>query len=307
MARLELKIINYENEYQDSLVVCLGFFDSLHQGHIQLLKKAELVANLKNNHIGVFTFRNNPFEFLKMDSLQVLTFEERCIRLEQYSVDCVLFADFDKEFASLSPAEFVDKLVSNKKISDIVVGNDYTFGKNAEGNVEFLTNYCKSLSIAVHVEDLKLRESGEKFSSRAIRKLIAKGKVDEIAHLLSAPYIIRGQVVKGRQVGKQIGFPTANIELDKSKEKLASGVYLTRTIVDGVALRSITNVGEHPTFEDEKFNVETHILYFNQDIYGKTIVIEFLNKIREIIKFKNIEGLVEQLNKDKKLALSIEY
>lgn len=298
MAHGNLKILDYKEKYQDSLVACLGFFDSLHQGHIQLLKKAELIANLKSIKVGVFTFKNNPFEYLKKDSLQVLTFEERCQRLENNNVDCVLFAEFDSEFASLLPEEFLDLLFKNKNITDIVVGSDYTFGKNAAGNIEFLQKYCLKNRINLQIENLKMLNDDQKFSSREIRKLIQSGNVDEIFHLLSAPYIVVGKVINGRKVGKKIGFPTANINLDKSKEKLASGVYYTNTILDGVSLRSVTNVGQHPTFNDCNFNIETHILFFNQDIYGKEITIEFLSRIRDIKKFESVEELVIQLKKD---------
>lgn len=304
MKMLDFDIIEYNAPYQDSIVVCLGFFDSIHQGHIQLFRHAELVANLNSNKVAVFTFENNPFELLNQNSFQVLSFEERCLRFKQNSIRCVLKATFDEKFADMQPVEFLDKLCKNKKITNFVVGEDYTFGKNAAGDIRLLKEYCDEHNITLNVTKLKKLPDGEKYSSRNIRSLIRHGKVDEIYNLLNAPYIIAGQVIKGRMIGKKIGFPTANIALP-NKERLAAGVYYTNTIVDGVALRSITNVGEHPTFDDKDFNIETHILYFNQDIYGKNIVVEFYNKIRDIKKFDKVEQLVNQLKSDCELIKNI--
>lgn len=304
MGRREIIQTQYDAPLDQTITICLGFFDSLHVGHIQLIHKAQLLAHKYDCKCGVFTFVNNPFEILGNDNKQVLSFEERVFRLRQLDVDYVVSATFDKQFASIEPLEFLEKLTKNKSIKAIVVGSDYTYGKMASGNIVSLREFCDQNDIELVVEKMKLLADGSKISSSYLRKLVQTGNLSQIASQLSTPYFVMGKVKPGRRDGSKMGRATANIEYDEKKEKLPSGVYNTNVIIDGVRLKAVTNVGAHPTFDDHNYNIEAHIIGLNQELYGKTIVIEFLEKIRDIKKFGTVKELSQQIAKDVEYALS---
>ncbi len=304
MGRREITQIEYDKPLDKAITLCLGFFDSLHVGHIQLIHKAQLLAHKYECQCGVFTFVNNPFEILGNDSKQVLNYEERVFRLRQLGVDFVVNAMFDKAFADIEPAKFLENLTADKTIKAIVVGSDYTYGKMASGNINTLKEFCDHNGIELVVEKMKLLADGSKISSRYLRKLVQTGNLSQIASQLNTPYFVMGKVSPGRRDGSKMGRATANIEYDEKKEKLPCGVYNTNVIIDGVKLKAVTNVGNHPTFGDNTYNIETHIIGLNQELYGKTIVIEFLEKIRDIKKFNSMEELSQQIAKDVEYALS---
>lgn len=302
----KLNIVDYLDELKTPQVLCLGFFDSLHLGHIQLIKSARLLAHKYAAELSVFTFSNNPFKYYSNKKL-VFTFEERCEKLEELFVNNVIKAEFDQNFLNLSPQEFFSSLIKGKDIKAIVVGNDYTFGKKASGNVKLLKEYCNNANIDLYVVDM-YEYKKEKLSSTYIRLLIEKGEVRKISHLLDGPYIIEGVVQKGRGVGgKQLGFATANININKDKILLKEGVYYTNVVIDNVTMKAITNVGKKPTFSDDSINIETHVLYYNGDLYNKKIIIEFKDRIRDIKKFETKEELIAQLEKDREFAMKEKY
>lgn len=297
MAR-QLTQIAYDQTFDRPITVCLGFFDSLHVGHVGLIRKAQLLAYKYDCQSAVFTFDNNPFRFLGKDSLQVLTYPERLYRLQNLGVDVVIKATFDQSFADMAPQDFLERLIEGKNIKAIVVGSDYTYGKGAQGNVDRLRNFCIIHDIELAVEDMRLLPGGNKVSSRYLRKLVERADLKEIATQLATPYFILGKVVHGRADGAKIGFKTANIEYPTDKTRLPQGVYETLVSIDGISLKAVTNVGAHPTFGDDAYNVEAHIIGLSSDLYDKLIVVEFVSKIRDIRKFDDKEQLSEQIKKD---------
>ncbi|MGN0796936.1 MAG: riboflavin biosynthesis protein RibF [Christensenellales bacterium] len=297
MAR-HLTQIAYDKPYDRPITVCLGFFDSLHVGHVGLIHKAQLLAYKYNCLSAVFTFDNNPFQFLGKDSLQVLTYTERLYRLQKLGIDLVVNATFDQGFANTSPQDFLERLVDKKDVKAIVVGSDYTYGRGAQGNVNTLREFCLSHGIELVVEDMRLLSDGNKISSRYLRKLVEQADLKEIATQLGTPYFVVGKVVHGRADGAKLGFKTANIEYPLVKTRLPQGVYDTNVIIDGISLKAVTNVGAHPTFGDDNYNIEAHVIGLQQDVYDKQIVVEFVAKIRDIQRFDNKEQLSLQIKKD---------
>ena len=297
MAR-QLTQIAYDQTFDRPITVCLGFFDSLHVGHVGLIRKAQLLAYKYDCRSSVFTFDNNPFRFLGKDSLQVLTYPERLYRLQNLGLDVVIKATFDQSFADMAPQDFLERLIEGKNIKAIVVGSDYTYGKGAQGNVDSLRNFCIIHDIELAVEDMRLLPGGNKVSSRYLRKLVERADLKEIATQLATPYFVLGKVVHGRADGAKIGFKTANIEYPTDKTRLPQGVYETLVSIDGISLKAVTNVGAHPTFGDDAYNVEAHIIGLSSDLYDKLIVVEFVSKIRDIRKFDDKEQLSEQIKKD---------
>lgn len=297
MAR-ELTQIQYDLPFDRPITVCLGFFDSLHVGHVGLIRKSQLLAYKYDCESAVFTFDNNPFQLLGKESLQVLTYPERLYRLKRLGVDIVVRATFDRVFADTSPQDFLARLIAGKQVKAIVVGNDYTYGNGARGNVDTLREFCTSHGIELAVEDMRLLPGGDKVSSRYLRQLVERADLKEITTQLGTPYFILGTVIHGRADGGKIGFKTANIEYPAVKTRLPQGVYDTNVIIDGISLKAVTNVGAHPTFGDNAYNVEAHVIGLREDLYGKKIVVEFISKIRDIYKFDNKEQLSKQIEKD---------
>lgn len=294
----KINIVNYYDAYVKPMVICLGFFDCVHRGHNSLIQKARLFAKINCADCFVFTFINNPFEQLNKPIKEIFTFEERVYRLYQLGIDNVLAVKADKDFFALSAQSFLDILFRNFNVVGVVAGNDYTFGKNAQGSVLMLEEYCKKRNIDCHIVDMVQNDVGKKIASRDIRELVKEGNVSKINSLLPLPYIIKGDVVSGRHQGSAMGYPTANIQVDDQKMLLAEGVYDCNVCVDGKKYKALTNVGNHPTFDDYNYNIECHILGFESNLYGKNIVVEFMDKIREVKKFNSKEELALQIKQD---------
>ena len=292
----DIKLTDYTCPSKSEEVLCLGFFDCVHQGHMKLINKARQIAFTKGYDISIFTFDNNPLSYFKDENL-ILTFKERCFVFEELQINTVYYTSFTKEFANLDRDTFLDNLLSNKNIKAIVVGSDYTFGKDRLGDAEYLKEYCKKLGISVYIQPL-LMYNDEKLSSTYIRDLVKEGSIDELNSLLVSPYLIGGKVASGRGVGTKDLFPTANIELDDDKIKLAPGVYYTHVFIDGIRYRAATNVGAKPTYGITTYNVESYILFYTKKLYGKQIYIEFIEKMRENQAFSSINELKEQIKKD---------
>lgn len=293
-----IKQIDYKTGCGDRIVLCLGFFDCVHRGHNSLIQRARLFAGIDGAKCAVFTFCGNPFGTLGRDDKEIFTYNERVFRLWQLGVDIVVKAEPDEKFFSTGAEDFLDGIFEKFNIIAVIAGSDYTYGAGARGNASSLKKYCKKRGADCYIVDMIEYEQGKKIASREIRDMVATGAVEKINALLPLPYIVAGKVVKGRHDGATIGTPTANLNIPSDKLPLACGVYDTNVLIDGVRLRAVTNVGEHPTFGDSHYNVESFILHWNKDIYGKFIVVEFLKRLRDVKKFDTKEELSAQIAKD---------
>lgn len=301
--RRGIKVIEYTRECEDKLVVALGFFDCLHIGHAKLIDAAKLLSFKRKAKCGVFTFANNPFAVLQKEGIsQILNFEERLIKLDDMRVDYCLKAEFDRDFSQLPPERFLDRLCCDKEILGVVVGSDYTFGAGGVGNAESLSKWCREKNIELCVVPFA-EINGKKISSSMVRKLLLDGELERANSYLGQPYCVSGMVVHGQERGRNLGFSTANLAYPQDKLKIRAGVYYTRVLIDGVWLKAVTNVGEHPTFDDFSFNIESHVLYYEGDLYGKKIVVRFLQRIRDIKKFTSKEELAARISQDINFAL----
>ncbi len=269
------------------LALCLGNFDGIHLGHQKLFSEAKK----SSKHVGVLLFDKNPAEFFPSSkSKKVLTgLEDKISILESLGIKYVFVAKVSKEFFALSKEEFIRQYIDALNPSSIVCGPDYSFGSLAEGKPSDLAK-----SHNVHLVDL-LSINGEKISTQNIIGLIEEGKIEEANHLLGRPYEVKGQVVKGLELGRTIGYPTANLSLKENYVLPLSGVYSATTN----GLLSFVNVGTNPTIGALKEPIiETHILDFASDIYGETVTLSFRHFIREEKTFDSLSELKEQLDKD---------
>ncbi|MBO5926783.1 MAG: riboflavin biosynthesis protein RibF [Clostridia bacterium] len=288
-----MDILKYKTKRIIPSVLCLGYFDALHKGHIKIINTAKNYAKKINAETEVFVFTGG-----KNNTPDLFTFEERLIKFKILGVDAVIYQELNKEFMAKSKEEFLKELFSYYNVKAIVVGKDYTFGKNAEGNVEFLKEYLNNIGVSLLVCDDILDGLREKISTKNIKSLILKGDVLNANNLLGSNYFISGTVKKGKGLGQTIGFPTANVEVQNDKLLVKKGVYVTCTIINGKLYSSITNVGNQPTVNGKNELIETYIHNFNGDLYGKKITVYFVERIRDIFKFSDLNELKSQLKKD---------
>lgn len=289
-----LEVINYKEKYIGHINLALGYFDSLHLGHYDLIQ----ACSNGLAKVAVFTFDNNALPLLGKDCNQVFTIDERLLRMEELGVEIAITAHFNARLKNMSGEKFIDSLLDRYQIDKIVIGSDYKCGYMAHFDAKMIQSHCLSRGVDVEIIELRL-VNDIKISSGNIRRLIECGEVNKVNKLMPKPYFIYGKVTVGRGVGNKIlGYPTANIELDKDKLPLKEGVYLTQIMINGQIYKSITNVGNHPTFDDYHFNIESFILDFDGMIYDKYFKLYFIDYIRDTVKFTNYNELIVQLSKD---------
>lgn len=273
--------------------IALGSFDAIHRGHIEVITKAVKYAR-ENSLVAAVQVFDVPADLNIVNS-----FEKRMKILEELGVEVVIRETFDDDFKNTLYGEFVrDYLKERYNAEAVFAGENYRFGKNAQGDWEKLKEECQKNEIkAIIVPCLSV--DGVVSSSR-IRELIAKGSVLDAAKLMGRPFSTEGVVVHGKGVGRKIGFPTANIEIPKGRVMPGEGVYLSKVKIGEREFYGITNIGAKPTVDEKQKNIETHIHDFAGDLYGQQIEVEFLKRIRHIKRFDSLEELKAQLIEDKK-------
>lgn len=292
---------DFEKGYENKIVLCLGFFDSVHIAHQCLIKKAKEISNKLGAECFAFTFKNNIFPLLGKEEKLVFTYTERLDRFADTQLDGVVFAKVSTDFLNMSAKQFLDALTERFDICGIVCGDDYRFGRNGEGNYEFLRSYFAGGDVAVEVLNI-INIDNKKISTSDIKRCVAEGDMLKAKELLGGNYFIKGEVVFGRQEGRRLGFPTVNILFEQDKLPPKSGVYVSKTLIDDKYYLSMTNVGTQPTFDKEDFITETNIFDFNEILYGKILKIEFLERIRDVRRFSSLNELSEQLAEDRHFA-----
>lgn len=288
---------NFFDKHDGDVVVILGFFDCLHLGHIALVKKGAAVAEKLNAVPVVFTYSNDMNAVLGDKSGQVLTCGERLKKLEKLGINAVITCNFDENYALMSGDEFLNILFSDFSLKGIVCGYDYSFGNGAKSKVEDLRAFADKRGVPVFVES-PVVYGGERVSTTLIKKYLSQKEIKKANVLLSTPYFLTGKVVKGKQNGRKIGFPTANVALPSDKFRIGYGVYKTRVMAESKVYKAITNFGAQPTFSSDEVVVECHLKDFDGDLYGKEITVIFDDYIRDIVKFYDIDELKKQLTKD---------
>lgn len=292
-----MKVIDYDKIQIKNMVVALGKFEGLHKGHMLLIDRVIRLSKENGYPGGVFNIN-----FPREKEIN-LPFEKNLI-LENLQIDYIINCEFSESFAKMSALEFIkDILVDRLGVSYVVVGADFRFGCNRQGDVALLEKYSHVYDFRVVAVE-KLSINNVIVSSTYIRNLISIGHMRDIYDYMGRFYSITGTVVKGRQLGRTIGFPTANIIPADNKILPPFGAYRTVSSIDDKEYLSITNVGNNPTIDGASpVTIETHVIGYSQDLYGKTIKISFTDFIRKEARFDSIEELKAQLNKDKMFVL----
>lgn len=297
----KINLSNYK-ESRFPTAVALGNFDGIHIGHRSLIETMVEESRRLNLKPSLLLFSNHTRSLVdKHTPRSIISMDQKLEILEGLGVELVYIMEFDRDLMSLSPADFVEKiLIDRMNTKLIVVGFDYRFGHKASGDTKDLEELSKNFHY--HLKVINPIKDGETVvSSSKIRELIREGRVEEAERSLGRPYTIIGKVIAGESRGTKLGFPTANIELGDNYVLPKTGVYYSHTKVDGKTYKSATNIGYNPTFNNNKtIKIETYILDFQGDIYGKTIEVSFKKFLRDDIKFNQVSDLISQMEADVK-------
>lgn len=287
-------------------VVTSGTFDGVHLGHQKILERIKELAAQKQGETVLLTYWPHPRVILKPEdqSLRLLTtLPEKVKLLEEMGLDHLIILPFTKELSQMSSEDFIREiLVAGIQTKTLVIGYDHKFGKNREGSFEYLQNHSHLFGFAIEeisrqdVDDLGV-------SSTKIRTALAQGDVSTANKYLGRPYHLSGQVVKGQQIGRSIGFPTANISIAESSKLLPrDGAYAVHAEVNAVRYKAILNIGDRPTVAGAEKTIEAHLLDFDGDLYGQELLIFFQEFLREEKRFESLEALKNQLLIDRERA-----
>lgn len=290
-----------------NVVFTQGTFDGVHIGHQELLNKLKAETEKISGESLVLTFWPHPRLFLFPDDqdLRLLqTLDEKLDVLAACGVDNVLVLKFDKNLSHIYPEDYIkDVLVKQLNVKVAIVGYDHRFGRNREGDIQLLKKFESQYDykvLEIPAEDI----NEITVSSTKIRKALNEGDIETANAYFGHPYRFKGNVVKGMQLGRKLGYPTANIEVDYPYKLIpAKGVYVVKCLVEGQWYGGMMNIGDNPTIEGKPFSIEVHLFDFEMDIYGKPLVVSMVSRLRDEKKFENLEELSLFLQIDEKNAI----
>ena len=301
----------YENLDLENPVVTMGIFDGVHRGHRALLDSLVSRAGGAGGESVVITFFPHPRLVLDQNRIGfslLSTMDEKKVLLEKANVDHLIIIEFNNRFSNIKACDFLKDILAEKiGTKHLILGYNHHFGNRGEGDFNTIKQCAESLDFTVEQVQGFHTEEGA-ISSSSIREALLKGKLDEANNKLGYPYPVTGTVVKGRQIGHSIGFPTANIEPDYQYKLIpANGVYAVEVYIETVKYRGMLNIGSNPTVNNDLSlrSIEVNILNFENDIYGKTISVKFIKRLRDEIKFETREQLVNQMNLDRLSTLQL--
>ncbi|MGZ4098367.1 MAG: bifunctional riboflavin kinase/FAD synthetase [Bacteroidia bacterium] len=291
-------------------IVTIGTFDGVHLGHQKILNRLQQLKKKHGFNTVVLTFEPHPRKILfpQQTDLKLITLiEEKLDLLEKYGVDVTVVYPFDKEFSNIESKEYIEQiLIKSLKVKHLVIGYDHKFGKNRNGDINVLKKYSEEFGYEVEEIDA-LDIDNISISSSKIRHALENGEVQLANNYLGHPFFMKATVIPGKQLGRKLGYATANLKIEGTDKLIPKiGVYFVEIIVDEKKYYGMMNIGYNPTTDtDQNVKPEVHIFDFNEDIYGKTIVVNFLNYLRDEKKFDNLDGLICELHEDKKKCMKL--
>ena len=289
-------------------VATIGFFDGVHLGHRHLINQVKMAASLNGWCSSIITFPVHPRQVIQSDYQPLLLSspEEKIELLASTGIDNCILLPFTRELSQLTAWEFMQLLYDQYKVRMLVIGYDHRFGHNRAETFEDYCRYGRELGIHI-MQATAYTQEQDKVSSSVIRRALLSGEVSTATKYLGYPYFMQGTIVSGYQVGRKIGFPTANLQVDFPNKLIpAIGVYAVRVSVNGQSYRGMLNIGHRPTLNNgTNLSIEVHILDFEGDIYNQPMRIEFVDFLRPEAKFNSVEELALQIQKDKEKATKI--
>lgn len=281
-------------------IVTIGVFDGVHIGHQKIMRLVKDEATKNNCRSVVVTFDRNPEELLDAHKRtpHISTLSQKLALIEKQSIDMIVLLPLSMDILSLSAKEFTENIIHGKlQATEVVVGTDFAFGKGRSGNVDYLKMAGKGLGFGV-IAVPPIIMDGMVVSSTNIRKMILSGDIQKANRLLGHPFVLEGTVTHGDEIGRTIGYPTANIKPVELQVVPGRGVYAVLTKVDGEIYTGVCSIGTRPTVDGKCTRVETYILDFNENIYGRTVEIAFFYRLRDEVKFADLDELRLQIQRD---------
>ncbi|WP_312818093.1 bifunctional riboflavin kinase/FAD synthetase [Kaistella carnis] len=286
------------------LALSIGMFDGVHLGHQSIIHRLNTIAQSKNLESAILTFWPHPRKvFNPDDDLKLLnTIDEKKYLLQKNGLQHLFLKEFDEDFRNLTGEEFVRQiLVEQLQVKHLIVGYDHTFGKNRSGDFSLLKKMGPELGFEVEqVEAVNYKDLN--ISSTQIRNALVKGDILSANKMLGYHYSVSGEVIHGQKIGRTIGYPTANIQIDPMKLLPKNGAYIVDVFVNKQHFKGMLSIGTNPTVEGKLKTVEVYILDFKDDLYGKEISVNFRDFLHEEIKFESLEQLIIRLDEDKELT-----
>ncbi|MDQ0350669.1 riboflavin kinase/FMN adenylyltransferase [Alkalibacillus filiformis] len=285
----------------DDVSIAVGYFDGIHKGHQAVIQTAIEQANELNIKSGVMTFSPHPLTVIKGEPLSdylITSLDEKLDLFKSMDLDYVIIVTFDRDLAKLSPQSFVDQFFSDLNVKHVVGGFDFSFGHKGAGKIQEMESYSKGRFTHSVVDQVSLKN--EKVSSTLIREQLSLGNLKYTEQLLGRPFTIKSKVKEGYKRGREIGFPTANLDVDPEHKVPRVGVYVVQIEYADKVYGGMASVGYNPTFENEhdKPIIEVNIFDFDQNLYGEEIIVSFMNYIRDEEKFDNVDTLVDRIKQD---------
>ncbi|MGL2962852.1 bifunctional riboflavin kinase/FAD synthetase [Flavobacterium sp. RSB2_4_14] len=305
-----MKIVNSIQLYkaEKPTVVTIGTFDGVHLGHKKILEQIISSAHTLNCESLVLTFFPHPRTVIQADTemKQINTLAEKLTLLEELGIDNLVIHPFDASFSRLTAEEFVKQvLVNTFKIKKIIIGHDHRFGRNRTANIDDLIDFGNEFGF--EVEQISAKEINEvSVSSTKIRNALTEGNIELVNCFLGYNYSLTGIVIKGKQLGRTIGYPTANIKIEEDYKLIPqNGVYVAKSNIDGVTVFGMMNIGTRPTVDGTTQSIEIHFFDFHKDLYHQKITLSLVHRMRSEQKFESVDALKKQLDKDKITALAV--
>lgn len=303
---INLKVYRKIEEFSNvkNPIVTVGTFDGVHLGHQKILKRLKEIAKHKDGETVLLTFFPHPrlVIFPEDNDLKLInTLEEKIELLDQFGLDHLIILPFDKTFSRISPTEYVrDFLVNKINVNTLVIGYDHRFGRNRAGNLKLLSELSPVYNFGL--EEITAQEIAEiKVSSTKIRSAILSGDIIKATKYLQHTFTLKGKIIKGKQIGRTIGFPTANIKIEESYKIIPQdGAYVIQGEIDGIIYDGMLNIGNRPTVNNNnKKTIEAFLFDLDHDVYDKQIKVLFIKKLRDEKKYNSLNELKEQLTKDR--------
>ena len=299
MQVIKIDPLNLKLEQMNPIAACIGYFDGLHLGHQTLFNETFRIAKENNLSSALITFEPDPWMVLndKIVAKHITPLKTKIQIAADMGFDCFLILKFTKEFSKYSPESFIDDILNKINLEYLVCGSDFKFAFKGQGNVSFLKKY-ENKKFKVHEILLNTLDS-EKIGSTKITQLILNGEIEQANKMLGRTYEISGEVIHGKKQGRKIGFPTANMELSSELIIPKTGIYAGYTYINGEKYQSVLNIGYNPTFNTNDYlSVEVFILDFDGDLYGQNLKQTFCYRLRDELKFNNVDSLIDQMNQD---------
>lgn len=306
-----MKIVKLKEPYDKNaivdspIVLALGFFDGVHRGHQEVIKRAIEKGKSLGVKVAVMTFDRHPkiiFQNIDGEKFKYLTMlDEKLEHFKNLGVDIAYVVKFDENLAHLSPQDFIDKYVVGLHAICVVAGQDYTYGKHDIANMDTISDFAKGRFEIITVDHLQ--RNNQKISSTQIRKDLDSGNVEAANLLLGYQYENHGTVEHGFKRGRKIGFPTLNVSIPKNERILGEGVYAVKVKIDkdNSWYEGMASIGHNETFGDDlEKTVEINLFNFDKSVYGEKVIVKWYKFLREMVKFDSVEELIDQLNKDKR-------